>query len=81
MRLYFNFSPQLMLAVGLLYLVLEDHLQSNYVLAALFSRQVHITEFTFAKWLADFKIVKAPFFCSFLGILYTGGTSILFVFT
>lgn len=58
MRLDLNLSPQLVLHVRLLQLVLEQHLQRHDVLAALLTRQVDVAELAAAQRLAYVKVAQ-----------------------
>lgn len=60
MRLYFNFSSQLMFYTTLLKLWFEEHFQCKNKFTLLLTCEVHISKFSFPQRATNFKIIKRP---------------------
>lgn len=63
-RLNFDFTTKLFLHFGLFKLGLVDDLQGDDEAGSPFTRQIDVTEFPFAKWSTDLKVLQAPFLLS-----------------
>lgn len=60
MRLYFNFSSQLMFYTSFFKLCFKQYFQCKNKFTLLFTRQVHISKFPFPQRTTNFKIIKRP---------------------
>ena len=81
MRLYLNFSPQLVFHIRFQQLLLVQHLQCHYELRFLLSRQVDMSKLSPSEWFSNFKVIDGPFFTfKFLLSLLLSG-NIKFVLT
>jgi len=60
MTLNLDFTAELMLHVSFLQLGLEQDLDGDNVLGALFTRHVHISKLAFAQWSSDLEVTQLP---------------------